>query len=93
MDCTGLENCGIAQDFAEMLKRFNVAAHPTITWPAALLATFLFAKVLANFSAHFAAYLTLAPSAIVPLMLYFFKKAVDDGGGEFDATAIISGQH
>ncbi len=49
--------------------------------------------VFGNFSGHFAFYLTLVPITIVLVMLYFFKKAVDDGGGEFDATAIISGQH
>ncbi|MRW86332.1 MFS transporter [Pseudoduganella sp. FT26W] len=49
--------------------------------------------VFGNFSGHFAFYLTLVPITIVLVMLYFFKKAVDDGGGEFDTTAIISGQH
>ena len=49
--------------------------------------------VFGNFSGHFAFYLTLVPISIILIMLYFFKKAVDGGGGEFDATAIISGQH
>ncbi|NYE62977.1 fucose permease [Duganella sp. 1224] len=49
--------------------------------------------VFGNFSGHFAFYLTLVPITIVLVMLYFFKKAVDGGGGEFDATAIISSQH
>ncbi len=49
--------------------------------------------VFGNFSGHFAFYLTLVPISIILIMLYFFKKAVDGGGGEFDASAIISGQH
>jgi len=49
--------------------------------------------VFGNFSGHFAFYLTLVPITIVLVMLYFFKRAVDDGGGGFDANAIISGQH
>ncbi|WP_343730517.1 MFS transporter [Duganella sp.] len=49
--------------------------------------------VFGNFSGHFAFYLTLVPITIVLIMLYFFKRAVDDGGGKFDANAIISGQH
>ncbi len=49
--------------------------------------------VFGNFSGHFAFYLTLVPISMILIMLYFFKKAVDGGGGEFDASAIISGQH
>jgi fucose permease len=49
--------------------------------------------VFGNFSGHFAFYLTLVPITIVLVMLYFFKRAVDEGGGGFDAAAIISGQH
>jgi fucose permease len=49
--------------------------------------------IFGNFSGHFAFYLTLVPISIILIMLYFFKKAVDGGGGEFDASAIISGQH
>jgi fucose permease len=49
--------------------------------------------VFGNFSGHFAFYLTLVPISIVLVMLYFFKRAVDEGGGGFDATAIISSQH
>lgn len=49
--------------------------------------------VFGNFSGHFAFYLTLVPISIVLVMLYFFKKSVDQGGGGFDANAIISGQH
>jgi fucose permease len=49
--------------------------------------------VFGNFSGHFAFYLTLVPITIVLVMLYFFKRAVDEGGGGFDANAIISGQH
>jgi hypothetical protein len=49
--------------------------------------------VFGNFSGHFAFYLTLVPISVVLIMLYFFKRAVDDGGGGFDPSAIISGQH
>ena len=34
--------------------------------------------VFGNFSGHFAFYLTLVPITIVLVMLYFFKRAVDD---------------
>ncbi|MFA9216663.1 MAG: sugar MFS transporter [Sphingomonadaceae bacterium] len=49
--------------------------------------------VFGNFSGHFAFYLTLLPITVILIMLYFFKKAVDGTGAEFDGSAIISGQH
>jgi len=49
--------------------------------------------VFGRFNGHFAFYLTLVPISIVLVMLYFFKRAVDQGGEGFDASAIISGHH
>jgi MFS transporter, FHS family, glucose/mannose:H+ symporter len=49
--------------------------------------------VFGNFNGHFAFYLTLVPISVILIMLYFFKKSVDDGGRGFDGSAIISGQH
>lgn len=52
--------------------------------------------VFGAFSGHFAFYLTLVPIAVVLVMLYFFRRAVegghrDSGSGTAGASAIIGG--
>ncbi|CAN7663251.1 MFS transporter [Pseudoduganella sp. LjRoot289] len=49
--------------------------------------------VFGAFSGHFAFYLTLAPISIILIMLYFFKRSVDEGESGIDGSAIITGQH
>jgi fucose permease len=43
--------------------------------------------VFGNFNGHFAFYLTLVPISIILMMLYFFKKAVDDGSNGVGVVA------
>jgi fucose permease len=48
--------------------------------------------VFGTFDGRFAFYLTLAPISIILIMLYFFKKSVDDGIDKVGNSAIMSGQ-
>jgi len=51
--------------------------------------SFVTGYVFGNFSGHFAFYLTLVPIAIVLVMLYFFKRAVDGATAPLDASVMI----
>lgn len=48
--------------------------------------------VFGAFDGRFAFYLTLAPIAIILIMLHFFKKSVDAGSADIDSSAIMPGQ-